>query len=237
MSYEDENIAIKIEKIRASGPTVYIADIRINEAGYLKTALASNKFGRNIYERTSSIAGERNAIFAINGDYYGFRDEGYVLRNGTLYRADGSGDALIMDTDGNFICAGERDMSAGLVENARQIWSFGPVLINNGEVCVEATSEITGRSSVSNPRTAIGQIAPLHYVAIVSEGRTPDNKGLTLFELAGLFEEYGCVVAYNLDGGGSATMWFNGKVINNPTTNGRRIEEREVSDIVYIGYE
>ena len=41
--------------------------------------------------------------------------------------------------------------------------------------------------------------------------------------------------AYNLDGGGSSTLYFNGQVINKPTTNGN-ISERAVSDIVYIGY-
>ena len=45
----------------------------------------------------------------------------------------------------------------------------------------------------------------------------------------------GCVTAYNLDGGGSSTMWFNGKVLNRPTTFGDTIAERSVSDIVYIG--
>ncbi|MCR5501039.1 MAG: phosphodiester glycosidase family protein, partial [Acetatifactor sp.] len=48
------------------------------------------------------------------------------------------------------------------------------------------------------------------------------------------FEELGVQTAYNLDGGGSSTMYFNGKVINNPTTNGR-IKERGVTDIVYVG--
>lgn len=47
--------------------------------------------------------------------------------------------------------------------------------------------------------------------------------------------EIGCETAYNLDGGGSSTMVFQGEVVNNPTTNGRTITEREVSDIVYIG--
>ena len=43
-------------------------------------------------------------------------------------------------------------------------------------------------------------------------------------------------VTLNIDGGGSSTLYFNGRVLNNPTTNGRRIQERSVSDIVYIGY-
>ena len=47
-------------------------------------------------------------------------------------------------------------------------------------------------------------------------------------------QDAGCTVAYNLDGGGSSTMVFNGTVINKPTTNGNRISERAVSDIIYI---
>ena len=53
----------------------------------------------------------------------------------------------------------------------------------------------------NNPRTAIGMISPLHYVIIVSDGRTSKSEGLSLYQLAGLFKEEGCTVAYNLDGG------------------------------------
>ncbi len=51
-----------------------------------------------------------------------------------------------------------------------------------------------------------------------------------------VMQSLGTQTAYNLDGGGSSTLYFNGTVVNNPTTNGRRIQERRVSDIVYIGY-
>ena len=88
----------------------------------------------------------------------------------------------------------------------------------------------------SNPRTAIGQIDELHYVFVVSDGRTSASDGLSLYELASFMSELGVRTAYNLDGGGSSTMVFNGRVVNNPTTNGRSISERSVSDIVYIGY-
>ena len=47
--------------------------------------------------------------------------------------------------------------------------------------------------------------------------------------------ELGVETAYNLDGGGSSSMVFNGTLINNPTTTGNSIKERSVSDIVYIG--
>lgn len=89
----------------------------------------------------------------------------------------------------------------------------------------------------ANPRTAIGQICPLHYVFIVADGRTSESQELTLLELAELFKELDCDIAYNLDGGGSSTMIFMDNVINQPTTSGRSSEERKINDIVYIGYE
>jgi exopolysaccharide biosynthesis protein len=235
-SYEDENIIIRIETIREYETTVHIADITIKNIKYLKTAMAGNKYGRNVKDTTSEIAEANNAIFAINGDYYGFRDSGYVFRNGESYRENGNGQALILDNDGNLVCMDESKISSEILERAWQIWSFGPALIVTGEVSVEPDSEIFGRSARSNPRTAIGQIEPLHYIAIVSEGRTSDNRGLSLMELAQLLQSRGCETAYNLDGGGSSTMYFNGNIINKPTS-GRNIGEREVSDIVYIGYE
>ena len=87
----------------------------------------------------------------------------------------------------------------------------------------------------SNPRTAIGMIAPLHYVFVVADGRTAESAGLSLRALAEFMQSLGVQTAYNLDGGGSSTMVFQGAVVNNPTTNGGRIKERSVSDIVYIG--
>ena len=86
----------------------------------------------------------------------------------------------------------------------------------------------------SNPRTAIGMVEPLHYILVVSDGRTDESEGLTLDELAEVMADYGCTQAYNLDGGGSSTMVFNGTVINNPTSSGRSEKERSVSDIVYF---
>ena len=88
----------------------------------------------------------------------------------------------------------------------------------------------------SNPRTAIGVLKDGTIIFVVSDGRSNDSEGLTLLELAEFMKSIGCVTAYNLDGGGSSTMYFNGKVINNPTTSGRGTSERSVSDIVYIGY-
>lgn len=239
-SYIDENISIVIETVQVNDTTVYIADIQVSDASYLKTALAQNTYGRNIKETTSQMAEENNAIFAINGDYYGFRDGGYVIRNGVLYRStaqEGSGNEdLALDAEGNLFVIDESEVTAEELGAAgvQQAWSFGPALVVNGEIAVDSNDEVA-QSKTSNPRTAIGQVSALHYIVIVSDGRTDESEGLSLYQLAELFAEKGCTVAYNLDGGGSTTMVFNGEVVNNPT-NGRSGGEREVSDIVYIGY-
>lgn len=237
-SYSDENISITIETVREYNTDFYVADIQVSDASYLKTAFAQDTYGRNIKETTSDIAMDNNAIFAINGDYYGFRNKGYVLRNGMLYRETSNGaEALVIGQEGNLSIVQEGEVSAGsLLDNgAMQVFSFGPVLVEDGEIAVTAGSEVS-QSKSSNPRTAIGQISELHYIIIVSDGRTDESSGLSLLELAEQFEKRGCSIAYNLDGGGSSVMYFNGEVINNPT-DGRGIKEREVSDIVYIGYE
>ena len=236
-SYEDSNIKIKISTIRAYESNVYIADIEVSEVSYLKTALAGDVFGRNIKDTTSEIAEDHQAIFAINGDFYGFRDYGYVLRNGVLYRdVAGDAEALLIDKDGDFSIVEESDFNLSNIDYSSlwQIMSFGPALINDGEVVVDGNSEVA-RSMTSNPRTAIGEISPLHYIIVVSDGRTDESTGLSLLELAQVFLDQGCTTAYNLDGGGSSTMYFNGEIVNVPT-DGRTMKEREVSDIVYIGY-
>lgn len=234
-SYADEHIEISIETLQEYDSTIYVADIQISDASYLKTAFANSTYGRNVKAKTSDIAAAQNAIFAINGDYYGFRDEGYVLRNGVVYRDSASeNEALAIDKTGNFSIVSESEVRMTSLSENWQVLSFGPALVENGTITVDSSSEV-GQAKESNPRTAIGQISAGHYLVIVSDGRTDESEGLSLLELAQEFQERGCTVAYNLDGGGSSTMVFNGEVINNPT-DGRSIEEREVSDIVYFGY-
>lgn len=237
--YHDDQIDIVLTTMRVENTTVYVADVQIADISLLKTALAGNTYARNLTETTSVQAANAGAILAINGDYYGAQERGYVLRNGVLYRASAQSgtDALVIGADGNFriITEGETSADTLVREGAWQVLTFGPALINGGQVTVSSSDEV-GRAMTSNPRTAIGQISEGHYLLVVSDGRTKESVGLSLRQLAELMQSLGAQVAYNLDGGGSSTMVFQGRVVNNPTTNGRSIRERSVSDIVYIGY-
>ena len=237
--YSDSKTSITLKQYREYDSNIYVADVTVSDASDLKTALANNTYGRNITDTTSDMAANNNAVLAINGDYYGARQSGYVIRNGKLYRdTSGNRDALVIQKNGEFKFVSESETSASdlLQDGALQVFSFGPVLLSNGEISVGENDEV-GMAMASNPRTAIGYLGNNHYVFVVSDGRTSESAGLSLYELASFMKELGVKDAYNLDGGGSSTMVFKGEIINNPTTSGRSGEERAVSDIVYIGGE
>lgn len=238
-TYKDENIEVAISHMREYDTSIYVADVILSSSEYLQTALAQNVYGRNVTEKTSEIAESAGAILAINGDYYGAQESGYVIRDGVLYRdtvREGQQDLVIYE-DGTFGIISEEDVTAEelLADNAKEVLSFGPALVIDGEVAVTEEDEV-GKAMASNPRTAIGIIDELHYVFVVSDGRTEESEGLSLLEMAEFMKGLGVTTAYNLDGGGSSTLYFNGEVINQPTTDGKSIRERSVSDIVYIGY-
>ena len=238
-AYSDGNISITLMEYREHDTTIYVADVQVSSAEYLKTAFAKSAYGKNVTDKTSEIAEDAGAILAINGDYYGAREKGYVIRNGMLYRntSSSSQEDLVIYKDGSLDVITEKSVSAQslLDAGAQQVLSFGPALVIDGKVSVTEDEEV-GKAMSSNPRTAIGIVDELHYLFVVSDGRTSVSEGLSLRELAEFMQSLGADIAYNLDGGGSSTMVFNGKVINNPTTNGKSIKERSVSDIVYIGY-
>ena len=240
-SYKDDNISINLSESTVNSTQVYVADVTVSSSDYLKTAFAQNAFGTNVTAKTSETAKNNNAILAVNGDYYGANSTGYVIRNGVVYRDtvrenSNNGDLAIYK-DGSFKIIYEDQISAEQLvkDGVINLLAFGPALVENGEIAVGKNQEV-GQAMASNPRTAIGIIDDNHYIIVVSDGRTSESEGLSLYQLAEVMKSYGAKTAYNLDGGGSSTLYFNGQVINKPTTGGNKISERAVSDIVYIGY-
>ena len=240
-SYKDENISINLTETTVNNTQVYVADITVSSSDFLKTAFAQNSFGTNVTAKTSVTAADNNAILAVNGDYYGANSSGYVIRNGVVYRDtvrenSNNGDLAIYK-DGSFKIIYEDQISAEQLvkDGVINLLAFGPALVENGEIAVGKNQEV-GQAMASNPRTAIGIIDENHYIIVVSDGRTSESEGLSLYQLAEVMKSYGAKTAYNFDGGGSSTLYFNGQVINKPTTGGNKISERAVSDIVYIGY-
>ena len=241
-SYSDDNLSIKLSEYTVSGTVIHVAEVKADSAAYLKTAFAQGSYGKNVTATTSDIAESVNAILAINGDYYGAQEKGYVIRNGKLYRSTAVSrrEDLVIYSDGSFEIINESEVTAEelLAKGAVQTLSFGPALVENGKVSVDSDDEV-GRAMASNPRTAIGVKSDGTYIFMVSDGRTDESEGFSLLQLAEFMKYLGAETAYNLDGGGSSTMVFNGSVVNTPTGGGignGSGSERKVSDIVYIGY-
>ena len=175
-----------------------------------------------------NIAKTNNLVFAINADYYYYRVKrktniGIILReNEILYNKPASKavtsvpnrDILALFEDATMEVYDYNEITAEQLQQAGayDVLSFGPVLLKNGEVTAQ-TKTISAHQS-NNPRTALGYVEKGHYVAILVEGRVSASKGCTLVELAELFIQKGCVSAYNLDGGGTASMMFMGEYLN-----------------------
>jgi exopolysaccharide biosynthesis protein len=243
-TYSSESSDITISTVTTgsgdSTVTYYVADVVLADATTLQSAFANDSFGENITETTSAIAEANNAIFAINGDYYGFRDTGIVIRNGVVFRDEGARQGLAFYRDGTVKVYDETTTTAEQLV-ADGVWntlSFGPSLLDSGEVAegiedVEVDTNF-GNHSIQGeqPRTAVGVIDENHLVFVVVDGRSPGySAGVTMTGLAQIMQGLGATTAYNIDGGGSSTMYFNGGLVNNPLGQNK---ERGTSDILYI---
>ena len=232
-----DETAVDLISYRVQNTTVYVADVQLADPDALAAVLAQDAYGRNVTETPSSMAERTGALLAVNGDYYGAREKGYVIRNGVLYRSRGQAgqEDLVIDANGDFSIINESDVTAQalLDAGAMQVYSFGPGLLSDGQILVDENDE-GGRAMASNPRTALAQVGPLHYLFVVADGRTAESEGLSLYELAQFLKTLGATTAYNLDGGGSSAMIYQGQLVNHPTASGRRSSERSVSDIVAI---
>lgn len=208
----------------------YLADLVLDDVTLLKTALAQNTYGSGFTDTVSHMDSLLNAALCVNGDYYGTGDEGVVVRNGVIYRANPTdADILCLYYDGTMTVKAFRDfdVQAEAAGGIWQAWTFGPSLLDKSGAALSSFNE--GRHmSGDNPRTVLGYYAPGHYGVLVVDGRGA-SAGLSLKELAELCEGVGFTIAYNLDGGKSSVMTFNDALVNQPAGGGRAI-----SDVIYI---
>ena len=221
--YQSPNLNIRYSKHEEPGLVYYVADIYIRKIECLRTAFAKDKFGRGRYEWISDMSERLGGILAINGDYYGGRRDGIVIRNGEYFRNDDNPlrDICIINWDGTMDTYDPEawDPQMAMDRGAYQGWNFGPILLDDeGNARTEFDSEVGG----NNPRTAIGYYEPGHYCFVVVDGRSKSSKGITLAGLSQIMHDLGCAQAYNFDGGQSSEMLVNSKVISRPVDGGRK---------------
>ena len=238
--YRSEDKQIVIRRFQSAGITYFVADVQLTHVAQFQTALSGDCVYGDL-EPLSAMAERNGAIFAINADDYGVHKYGTIIRNGRLIRThDTTRNMLIVDSNGDFSVRVDRKAENPaqlgdqlIAQGVWQTFEFGPELIRDGQA-VQFSPDfdvISTKSDRREPRTAIGQIGPLHYAIIVADGRQEGYSiGMTLPELQQIFIGLGVQTAMNLDGGGSTEMWFDGEIINQPSAG----EERRISDILYF---
>ena len=223
-SYRSANVSVTLTHVEREGLSYHVADIYISDLKYLRSAFGEKGYGSR--SMAADIASANDAVIAISGDYYSARREGIVVRNGLLYRDTRFEDVCVLLGDGRMLTLSDRETDLEALTQAApwQVWSFGPRLLENGKAMTKFNSAVVRK----NPRSAIGYVEPGHYYFVQVDGRGAyGSHGMTMTELAELFESLGCETAYNLDGGQTAGMCWDGELISFPYG-------RSVSDIIYI---
>ncbi len=235
LTYEDPTISVKYWMERQYQSNAHFAEITIAHPTQLRTAYAGGEFGSSVKYMPQEIAQHVNAVVAVNGDYCGYRNGGILVRQNTLYRNAARGwDMLLIDSEGNFhIMEDTKVHESGIMDQYEIVNTlvFGPSLVVDGEVKLLNPGSGCGPNwnVYPSPRTAIGQIGPLHYLFCCVEGRSDESQGVSTEQMGHIMLDKGCTQAYNLDGGQSTTIILDGKALNDPLWGAQRV----VTDIVY----
>lgn len=171
---------------------------------------------------TSQIVAENDAVAGINAG--GFQDDalgtggkpaGLVIEDGKLRTTNtGASYSLVgMDKDNKMIVSNSMTYSKCQQLNLRCAVSFGPVIIINGNATIKSGTGGWGLQ----PRTAIAQRKDGAILMLVIDGRQKGSLGATLRQVQDILLDNGAYNAFNLDGGASTTMVYNGNVVNSPS--------------------
>lgn len=230
-TYKSANISVSFTTIRYEDSNVNVADIYVADISNFITVFSTDEYhsGSSKSEMPAAMAKRWNGIATLSGDYYGMRDGGVVIRNGTLYRDEKiTNDVCVLYWDGSLKCFSPRDFDAEteMVKGAYQCWNFGPMLLDgSGNVMTEFNTDV----GPSNPRAILGYYEPGHYCFIMVDGRTDESNGLTIKECAAMCAKAGLKQAFNLDGGQTAALIKATEAFGVPYKGGRK-----VSDVLMI---
>ena len=235
--YVDDSIEVRLETLEQDGVVYRIAHVLIAHPSQLRTATAGKPTSSRV-ALISSMAYKNNAVIAISANYMANdpAKTSFEYRMGEKVRSklNRSKDLLIIDENADFhlfVKSKKEEVDAFLDEGHQIInaFTFGPALVKDGQL-LKLDNKYSFNPQGDEPRLAIGQIAPFNYVLVLAEGRLDNSRGVSHQELAEFMFDIGCMQAFNMDGGNSATMVFNGGYYQNKSVN----NERAQSDMIYF---
>lgn len=241
LTYRSQDVYIQITSVRQSRTDIYIADIYVRSVENFQRAFANNKWHSGT-EKVKILSENNQAVLGMTGDNGHNLKAGIVIGNGKIWRrvSNGTRDICLLYRDGTLVTIEEQYIDHdGIRAQADEglIWQcfvFGPALLDeNGK----AKQKFNTNVRPANPRSVIGYYEPGHYCFVQVDGRGADSKldpgnrsvGLTMDELSLFMESLGCKAAYNLDGGQSSMLYYDGEILSSPYQNGRK-----TGDIVFI---
>lgn len=233
-SYQSDDVNLTITGFREQQSDIYVVDIYVRSVECFQRAFAGNKWG-DLTARVRTLAADNNAIIAMTGDSSQYFSLGWVMANGKVLRDSRNRlrDLGIVYRNGEMVTVENEDIDNDLIRSQTDdIWHiflFGPALLDENGKAKPDFSDSNVESP--NPRSLIGYYAPGHYCFVQIDGRGAPSKldkgktsrGLDLKNLALFMEGLGCKAAYNLDGGQSSMLVYNGQIHSSPYHGGRSV--------------
>ena len=239
-TYLDETILVLIWQQDEHGAVGTFEEVFLADASQLRRKLVDDTFENTRQLYPTALAAEAKAVAALSGDFYNSGRATYgllvydgVLRRSCLY----AGQSCLFDRNGDMLLCYENDFASdeevqAFVDANGVSFSlaFGPCLIDRGQDVTPFDYPI-GEVRDTYARCALGQLGPLHYLAMTINCESPDHYVyVTLRQAADSMIAHGCYNAYTLDGGQTGSILMGSELIN-PVQFG---VERTMSDIVYF---
>lgn len=234
--YRDATILVIVWKEIIEERCATLAEVKIADGSQFRRKLAEDTYGSSVQLYATELAGAANAVLAANADFYAFRQIGVTVYQRQLFRNDGEKlDTCFITSGGDmlFSRAGELTGDAAVQQYIADndvlfSLSFGPVLVDNGEV-QQCDGYPIGEMDLEYSRAGIGMTDELHYL-LMTVNHTDGRPRARVNEFARFMAAKGCVKAYNLDGGQTSEIVFQNEPVNHVDFG----YERTVSDIIYF---
>lgn len=234
--YYDESILVINWRQNYGSDRLTLSEIKIGDGSQFRRKIADDTYGSAKQYFCSDFDKQIEAVVCMNADFYSFRAQGITCYEGEIHRFERSLDTLFIDENGDFLFyhrgtdTTKEEMQQFVDDNRVKFsLSFGPVLVENGELQTVSNYPI-GQPLEDYSRAGIGQMDERHYLYASLAYLNADNPGATMQTFGNVMYELGAWQAYNLDGGQTAELYFHGKILNYLDFS----NERTVSDVIYF---